>query len=61
VSPPLQVPLTDINVLAYYQGAGAVPARIETARRHFPRIVFNADATEAGRDAGLVSRKEVQR
>ena len=32
-------------------GAGAAKARIETARRHFPRIFFNAETTEAGRDA----------
>jgi phage terminase large subunit len=33
------------------QGAGAASARIETARRHFPRIFFNEGTTEAGRDA----------
>ena len=33
------------------QGAGAASARIETARRHFPRIFFNAGTTEDGRDA----------
>lgn len=33
------------------QGKGAAAARIEAARRLFPRIWFNADATEAGRDA----------
>ena len=33
------------------QGAGAASARIETAGRHFPRIFFNADTTEGGRDA----------
>jgi phage terminase large subunit len=33
------------------QGAGAASARIETARRHFPRIFFNAETTEPGRDA----------
>jgi len=33
------------------QGAGAASARIETARRHFPRIFFNAETTEYGRDA----------
>jgi phage terminase large subunit len=33
------------------QGAGAASARIETARRHFPRVFFNADTTEDGRDA----------
>jgi phage terminase large subunit len=33
------------------QGAGAASARIETARRHFPRIFFNEDTTEGGRDA----------
>jgi phage terminase large subunit len=31
--------------------AGAAKARIETARRLFSRILFNADTTEAGRDA----------
>ena len=33
------------------QGAGAASARIETGRRHFPRIFFNAETTEGGRDA----------
>jgi len=33
------------------QGAGAASARIETARRHFPRIFFNAETAEGGRDA----------
>jgi phage terminase large subunit len=33
------------------QGAGAAKARIETPRRHFPRIFFNAETTEPGRDA----------
>ncbi|MBR1206603.1 MULTISPECIES: PBSX family phage terminase large subunit [unclassified Bradyrhizobium] len=33
------------------QGAGAASARIETGRRLFPRIFFNADTTEPGRDA----------
>lgn len=33
------------------QGAGAAMARIETGRRHFPRIFFNAATTEPGRDA----------
>jgi phage terminase large subunit len=33
------------------QGAGAASARIETARRHFPRIFFNEETTEGGRDA----------
>jgi phage terminase large subunit len=33
------------------QGQGAASARIETARRHFPRIFFNEDTTEEGRDA----------
>ena len=33
------------------QGAGAAKARIETARRHFPRVFFNAETTEPGRDA----------
>ena len=33
------------------QGTGAAKARIETARRHFPRIFFNAETTEPGRDA----------
>src|SRR5215218_7281061 len=28
------------------QGAGAASARIETARRHFPRVFFKADTTE---------------
>jgi phage terminase large subunit len=32
------------------QGAGAASARTETIRRLFPRIFFNADTTEAGRD-----------
>jgi phage terminase large subunit len=30
---------------------GAASARIETARRYFSRIFFNADITEGGRDA----------
>ena len=29
------------------QGAGAAKARIETPRRHFPRIFFNAETTRA--------------
>jgi phage terminase large subunit len=33
------------------QGAGAASARIETARRHFPRIFFNEETMEAGRNA----------
>ena len=33
------------------QGAGAAPARIETMRRHFPGIFFNAETTETGLDA----------
>jgi phage terminase large subunit len=33
------------------QGRGAATARIEAARRLFPSIWFNADTTEAGRDA----------
>lgn len=33
------------------QGAGAAMARIECARRMFPRIWFNETTTEAGRDA----------
>lgn len=33
------------------QGAGAAMQRIEAARRLFPSIWFNADTTEAGRDA----------
>lgn len=33
------------------QGAGAAMSRIETARRVFPRIWFNAETTEPGRDA----------
>ncbi len=32
-------------------GAGAATTRIETVRRLFPSIWFNADTTEAGRDA----------
>jgi phage terminase large subunit len=41
------------------QGAGAASARIETARRHFPRIFFNDATTEAGRDAlGWYHEKE---
>jgi hypothetical protein len=33
------------------QVPGAASARIETARRYFSRIFFNADITERGRDA----------
>lgn len=33
------------------QGAGAAAARIETARRLFPRVFFNKDTTEEGREA----------
>jgi phage terminase large subunit len=33
------------------QGKGAASMRIEAARRLFPSIWFNADTTEAGRDA----------
>lgn len=33
------------------QGKGAAKARIEAARRLFPSMWFNADTTEAGRDA----------
>lgn len=33
------------------QGAGAAKQRVEAARRLFPRMWFNADTTEAGRDA----------
>lgn len=33
------------------QGKGAAKMRIESARRLFPSIWFNADTTEAGRDA----------
>jgi len=33
------------------QGAGAASMRIEAVRRLFPKVWFNADATEAGRDA----------
>lgn len=33
------------------QGKGAAKARIEAARRLFPSIWFNADTTQAGRDA----------
>ncbi len=44
------------------QGAGAASARIETARRHFPRIFFNAETTEAGRDAlGWYHEKQSER
>jgi phage terminase large subunit len=32
------------------QGAGAAKARIETERRHFPRIFFSAETTEPRRD-----------
>ena len=40
------------------QGAGAAMARIETARRHFPRIFFNEVTTEGGREAsaGITKR-----
>jgi phage terminase large subunit len=33
------------------QGKGAASARVEAVRRLFPNIWFNADTTEAGRDA----------
>ena len=33
------------------QGQGAASARIETARRLFPRVFFNKDTTEEGREA----------
>lgn len=33
------------------QGAGAAMARVDAVRRVFPQIWFNADTTEAGRDA----------
>jgi phage terminase large subunit len=33
------------------QGRGAAKARIEAARRLFPAVWFNAETTEAGRDA----------
>jgi phage terminase large subunit len=33
------------------QGAGAAAMRIEAVRRLFPKVWFNADTTEAGRDA----------
>jgi phage terminase large subunit len=33
------------------QVPGVASARIETARRYFSRIFFNADITERGRDA----------
>ena len=33
------------------QGAGAASARIETGRRLFPRVFFNKDTTEEGREA----------
>jgi hypothetical protein len=39
------------------RGQGAASARIETARRLFPRIFFNADTTEEGRDAIAWSTK----
>jgi len=32
-------------------GAGAANTRVETVRRVFPQVWFNADTTEAGRDA----------
>lgn len=40
----------DVEVIPN-QGAGAARMRIEAARRRFPSIWFNADTTEAGRDA----------
>lgn len=40
----------DVTVIPN-QGKGAAAARIEAARRLFPAIWFNADTTEAGRDA----------
>ena len=33
------------------QGQGAASARIETGRRLFPRVFFNKDTTEEGREA----------
>jgi hypothetical protein len=44
-------------LVAPNQGQGAASARIETARRLFPRIFFNADTTEEGRDAIAWSTK----
>lgn len=38
-------------VVVENQGKGAAKARIEAARRLFPSIWFNAETTEAGRDA----------
>jgi phage terminase large subunit len=40
----------DVEVIRN-QGAGAAKLRIEAARRIFPAIWFNADTTEAGREA----------
>jgi phage terminase large subunit len=40
----------DVSVIPN-QGAGAARMRIEAARRLFPAVWFNADTTEAGRDA----------
>lgn len=40
----------DVEVIPN-QGAGAAKMRIEAGRRLFPRIRFNADTTEPGRDA----------
>lgn len=40
----------DVEVIPN-QGTGAAKMRIEAARRVFPSIWFNADTTEAGRDA----------
>jgi phage terminase large subunit len=40
----------DVRVIPN-QGAGAAMARIEAARRLFPRIWFNEATTDAGRDA----------
>lgn len=40
----------DVSVIPN-QGTGAAKMRIEAARRLFPSIWFNADTTEAGRDA----------
>jgi phage terminase large subunit len=44
------------------QGAGAASMRIEAVRRLFPKVWFNADATEAGRDAlGYYLKEKMRR
>lgn len=52
----------DVTVIKN-QGKGAAMMRIEAARRLFPRIWFNAEPTEAGRDAlgAYHERKDEQR